>query len=172
MRVITLSLVTVFFCLFVSGCKSSEVAEIDNSNSISLMAPSGDYIAKSHEDLVKRIADIYKDPSSKIKLVQIDYLNLSEGFAATVSFEHSEHGKSKVVLMPANKVQDAEEMNSEKLRVSVEEEPPVTVYCSCGNNTFPSSQCEVTVTVNTNGSVSTTCKVTGCSWGCVAHVEM
>lgn len=151
----------------VLGCQPSAI-ESQNFDNLSLRAPSGDYIAASYDDLVEEIASIYSDQAAEIKLLEIDYLNMAEGYAATVSFSHSEYGNAKVVFMSS--VNSDSDISSGKMRVSGAK-AIIKAFCSCGDNSFPSSGCEVSVTQNPNGSVTTTCKVTSCSWGCVAHVE-
>ncbi|MEM8906800.1 MAG: hypothetical protein AAGD05_03045 [Bacteroidota bacterium] len=164
------------FLIIAASFTACQEEELDTT----IYTPQGVAVSSSIEALTQTIATRTQLNAEDISVEILSFLEVSQGYIAEIAIyvpATNEHYKVYHMSQDnADRLQHQGDLNVATQAVSRSLGSrsntlvaSVTAYCSCGLNSFPSSGCTVSVTTHPDGSITGTCQVGSCGFGCVFH---
>jgi len=164
MKQLTTTIVGLILVFCMTSCTQEQPTE-------GIYAPNNELVSSSKEDLSKTIATAISEDHEQVAIQSIDFLEVDKGFVAEIGILTSDN--QATVYYISQELNSMLEIDSSVELMSTPASAKlgggIVAFCSCGQNTLPSSGCRTSVTVNTNGTITGTCYTEGCHYGCVFH---
>lgn len=149
-----------------------------------IYAPNGALVSRSTDELVNKIAGATDMPAADMEVQAINYVQPEKGYIAEVKLHSKSSGDFNTVYVVNKEAFREIQMDGDLKAIPVVSQAPadrddesiggdssgeIIIYCSCGSSSGASSQCTASISRKTDGTITGTCTVSGCAFGCTLH---